>query len=82
MNILFCYKEAPRNIINRIFNKNRFLKVYSEKTIYSIMDTAKYVAPPIPFVYWFGLQNLIRHMYCREIKIKLIGVAEIAYQCL
>ena len=51
MNILFCYKEAPRNIINRIFNKNRFLKVYSEKTIYSIMDTAKYVAPPIPFVY-------------------------------
>ena len=26
------------------------------------MDTAKRVAPPITFVYYFGLQNLRRHI--------------------
>ena len=41
----------------------------------------KRVASPIPFVYWFGLQNLRRHMWCRAIKTKLIGVAAITYQC-
>ena len=46
------------------------------------MDTAKRVVPPIPFVYWFVLQSLRHHMCCRAIKNKLIGVAEIAYQCL
>ena len=46
------------------------------------MDTDNRVAPPIPFVYWFCLQNLRRHMCCRAIKTKLIGVAASAYQCL
>ena len=45
------------------------------------METDKRVAPPIPFAYWFGLQNLRHHMCCRAIKTKLIGVAVIAYQC-
>ena len=33
-----------------------------------IMDTDNRVAPPILFVYWFGLQNLRRHMCCRAKK--------------
>ena len=45
------------------------------------MDTDNRVAPPIQFVYWFGLQNLRRHMCCRAIKTKLIGVTSITYQC-
>ena len=45
------------------------------------MDTDNHVAPPIPFVYWFELQNLRCHMCCREIKTKLIGVALMIYQC-
>ena len=45
------------------------------------MDTDNRVAPPIPFVYCFCLQNLQRHMCCRAIKTKL-GVAVSAYQCL
>ena len=47
-----------------------------------VMDTDNRVAPPIPLVYWFCLQNLRRHMCCRAIKTKLIGVAASAYQCL
>ena len=46
------------------------------------MDTDNRVALPIPFVYWFCLQNLQCHMCCRVIKTKLIGVAASAYQCL
>ena len=42
----------------------------------------KRVASPIPFVYWFGLQNLRRHMCCRAIKTTIIGVTVIAYQSL
>ena len=39
------------------------------KVIYwTIIDTAKRVAPPITSVYCFGLQNLRRHMCCRAIK--------------
>ena len=34
------------------------------------IETDKCVAPPITFVYWFGLQNLRRHMCCRAIKTK------------
>ena len=34
------------------------------------MHTDKHVLPPIPFVYCFGLQNLRRHMSCKEIKKK------------
>ena len=37
------------------------------------MDTEKRVAHPKPFVYWFGLQNLRRHMCCRTSKTKLGG---------
>ena len=47
-----------------------------------VMDTDNRVAPPIPLVYWFCLQNLRRHMCCRAIKTKLIGVAASGYQCL
>ena len=46
------------------------------------MDYDNRVAPPIPFVYRFCLQNLRCHMCCRAIKTKLIGVAASAYQCL
>ena len=45
------------------------------------IETDKRVAPPIMFVYWIGLQNLKRHMCCRAIKTKLIGVVVNAYQC-
>ena len=44
------------------------------------METDKRVVPPIPFVYWFGLQNLRRHMCGRANKTTIIGVAVIAYQ--
>ena len=44
------------------------------------MDTDNRVAPPIPFVYGFELQNLRRHMCCRAIKTKLIGVASNTHQ--
>ena len=44
-----------------------------------VMDTDDRVAHPIPFVYWFGLQNLRRHMCCSPIKTKHIGVASITY---
>ena len=46
------------------------------------MGTDNRIAPPIPFVYCFCLQKLRRHMCCREIKTKLIGVAASTYQCL
>ena len=46
-----------------------------------VIETDKRVGPKIPFVYWFGLQNVKLHMSWREIKAKLIGVAVIAYQC-
>ena len=52
-----------------IFQKNTVLP----------MDTDNRVAPPIPLVYWFCLQNLRRHMCCRAIKTKLIGVAASTY---
>ena len=45
------------------------------------MDTDNRMAPPILFVYQFVLQNLRRHMCCRPIKTKLIGVAAITYHC-
>ena len=38
------------------------------------MDTDNSVAPPIPLVYWFCLQNLRHHMCCIAIKTKLLGV--------
>ena len=44
-------------------------------------ETDKRVAPPIPCVYWFGLQNLRHHMCCRAIIPKLLRVAVIAYHC-
>ena len=56
--------------------------VGSNKSLIFSMDTDNCVAPPIPFVYCFCLQNLRRHMCCRAIKTKLIGVAASDYQCL
>ena len=46
------------------------------------IETDKRVAPSIIFVYLLGLHNLRRHLCCRAILTKLIGVAVIAYQCL
>ena len=43
------------------------------------IDTDKRVAPPIPFVYWFCLQNMWRRICCNKNKIYR-GTA-IAYQC-
>ena len=37
------------------------------------MALYNHVVPPIPFVYWFGLQHLRRHMCCRAIKTTIIG---------
>ena len=45
------------------------------------MGTDKRVATPIPFVYWFGLQNLRCRICCRAIKTKVIEVTSIAFQC-
>ena len=42
------------------------------------MDTTKRVAPPITFVYCFGLQNLRRHMCCRAIKNGIGGATRLA----
>ena len=46
--------------------------VFLEQCLFSLaevetMDTDKCVAPPITFVYYFGLQNLRRQMCCRAI---------------
>ena len=61
------------------------LSSMSSKPIYMVkgsmnglIETDKRMAP---FVYWFGLQNLRRHMCCRAIKTKLIGGTVIDYQC-
>ena len=37
-----------------------------------IMDTDKCVPPPLPFVYWFGLQNIRCQKCCRAIKTKIM----------
>ena len=59
-----------------------FFRINSD-LLFVTVDTDKRVPPPfspLVFVYWFGLQNLRRHMCCRAIKTTLIGVGVIANQ--
>ena len=44
------------------------------------MDNEKPMVNPIEFLI-FGSQSLMRHIFCRAIKITNLGVAAIAYQC-
>ena len=85
---------TPCNWSLNLYSVNRSLTVYTNQLIpytpvnslkdinWFIIETDKRVAPPIPFVYWLGLQNLRRHMCCRAIKTKRIGVTVIIYQSL
>ena len=45
------------------------------------MKNDQQVAIPIPFLYWFGLQNLRCYKCCRAIKTEVIEVTLIVYQC-
>ena len=64
-------------------NFNLFrLEMESPSSHYLPMETDKRAGTPIPFVYWFGLQNLRRYnVCCRAIKTKVTEVTLIAYQC-
>ena len=64
---MILYLDKIRSYIP--LNKRWSQVNYNNRT----MDTDNRVAPPIPFVYYFCLQNLQCHMCCSAIKTKLSG---------